>query len=106
MSKIFRKVDLFLEIAVPNLLAGLDANSNMQVLNGHFVWDKNRNHMNEVEAFVHPFKVSRLASNETLAKFCQLLKFQNTNVYIEKLKQLLFIWREMIKEEIFLVFSA
>ena len=106
VSKIFRKVDLFLEIAVPNLLAGLDANSNMQVLNGHFVWDKNRNHMNEAEAFVHPFKVSRLASNETLAKFCQLLKFQNTNVYIEKLKQLLFIWREMIKEEIFLVFSA
>ena len=91
VSKIFRKFDLFLEIAVPNLLAGLDANSNMQVLNGHFVWDKNRTSLNEAEAFAHPFKVSRFVSNETLAKFCQLLKFENTNVYIEKLKQLLFI---------------
>ena len=38
ISSLFRYFDVFLELAVPGILSGLDVNSNMEIISGTYEW--------------------------------------------------------------------
>ena len=81
LSKVFRKYDTFLEIALPNLLAGIESNKSIQIIKGHYDWigvplnfDKYENY----EVFYHPFKLSKLKNDEIGSNYC---KYYLSQVY-------------------------
>jgi hypothetical protein len=62
LSELFRKFNIFLEYAVPFLLAGLDTEKSLQVPNNSYVWTRDISFKNydNVGDFVHPIKLSNV----------------------------------------------
>lgn len=74
LSKAFRKYDTFLEIALPNLLAGIESNTSIQIIKGHYDWvgiPLNFDRYENYEVFYHPFKLSRLKNDEIGSNYCK-----------------------------------
>ncbi|RMZ93959.1 hypothetical protein BpHYR1_019050 [Brachionus plicatilis] len=75
LSGMFRKYDTFLEIAVPNVLAGIERNSSVQIIKGRYVWNGaplNFNDYDRYEVFYHPFKLSKLNRGLVGRDYCKL----------------------------------
>lgn len=75
ISKIFRMHNLFLEIAVPTILAGLDRIDQIEVMEGLYNWSPNPFSFNNDYNFTHyfhSFKLSRLGNMDIRAGFCSL----------------------------------
>ena len=89
MSKLFRKYKVFLEIAVPTLLAGLAPKSNMEIMYGYYAWFEKRMDKN-LDTFIHPVKILKMIATENGTQFCKLLKMENSNIYAENIQQIRF----------------
>ena len=72
ISRLFRKHVIFLEIAVPTILIGLDDDKQPEILNGIYRWHAPFDFLAEysnVMHFAHPFKLSGMKNNP---RFCKL----------------------------------
>jgi hypothetical protein len=62
IGSVFSKHNLFLEIATPNLCAYLDSPANWEILNGRYLWNKDRENLYSLyrptHHFIHPVKLS------------------------------------------------
>ncbi|RNA10035.1 hypothetical protein BpHYR1_001388 [Brachionus plicatilis] len=69
----FRKYDVFLELAVPIVLAGIESNKTLQIMNGHYEWGGAPLRFHQMYSkinFFHPFKLSKLKQKETASNYC------------------------------------
>ena len=89
MSQLFRKYNVFLEIAVPTLLAGLAPSSEIEILYGYYSWDERRNDSN-LDLFIHPVKILKMISTQYGTQFCKLLKIDNSNIYAANIHKIRF----------------
>ena len=73
ISYIFRTHEVFLEIAVPTILLGLDSKNDSQIINGIYRWGRQfgLDEYDKAEYFGHPFKLSGLRNSTNGAKFCK-----------------------------------
>jgi hypothetical protein len=75
LSKIYRRYDVFLETAVPNLLAGLDSNNFTEVVMSGYRWGMKpfdfRTDYNDTFVLNHPFKLSWLKTMRKGEDFCR-----------------------------------
>ena len=88
IASLFRYFDVFLETAVPTILAGLVAHQSAEVMekgfyflpHEKFEFDAHYSSL-EFEHFAHPYKLSRLNSSKERRQFCQYYvndKFENS----------------------------
>ena len=89
MSKLFRKYKVFLEIAVPTLLAGLVPKSDVEIMYGYYAWFEKRMDTN-LDTFIHPVKILKMIATENGTQFCKLLKMENSNIYAENIQKIRF----------------
>lgn len=69
----FRKYNVFLELAVPIILAGIENNKTVQIINGHYEWGGiplNFANMYSRINFFHPFKLSKLKEKTIASNYC------------------------------------
>ena len=75
ISTLFRYFNVFLELAVPGILNGLDANNNMRILNGYYEWSGkelfNSYNYEKIGIFFHPSKLIRYNASALGNKFCE-----------------------------------
>ena len=83
ISQLFRKHNVFLEIAVPTILAGIDEEKSMEIIEGKYFWGKQFDfkHYNSTGTFAHPVKISQ---KENIKPICEILindafKISNSN---------------------------
>ncbi|RNA37623.1 transmembrane (DUF288) [Brachionus plicatilis] len=92
LSKMFRKHNTFLEIAVPNILAGIESNNSIQIMNGHYDWvgvPLNFDRYEKYQVFYHPFKLSKLKYDQIGSNYCKyylsdVFEFENFSKYLKK----------------------
>lgn len=83
ISRLFRKHAIFLEIAVPTILIGLDDDREIEILKGIYRWHASFDFLAEYSNFVHfahSFKLSDMKNN---SRFCQIYiqdKISNTKL--------------------------
>ncbi|CAF0813496.1 unnamed protein product [Brachionus calyciflorus] len=74
INRRMRRYRVFLEIAVPMILAGLDTNKNIQKLNGYYEWNKkplNYDLNYKQIDFFHPFKLSKIDNYNVGRNYCK-----------------------------------
>ena len=76
LSSLFRYFNVFLELAVPGILSGLDSNGNMELLSGTYEWNKrdvfsSYYSYNKIGAFFHPSKLFNYNASYLGRKFCE-----------------------------------
>jgi hypothetical protein len=74
LSNIFRKFEVFLEYAVPFLLAGLDSDMTLQGVNSTYYWGVGfyfENYQN-LGDFIHPAKISSYLNSTLGSRLCTL----------------------------------
>ena len=73
MSHHFRKQGIFLEIAVPTILLGLDSKNDSQIMNGIYRWGIpfGLDDYEKAECFGHPIKLSRIKNSKNGVNFCK-----------------------------------
>ena len=82
MCSIFRKFNLFLELAVPGILSGLDLHSRIQILNGKYNFDYSGDRSLDFSSydtigyFYHPFKYGAYTNSSKGKQFC--------NIYVQE----------------------
>ena len=69
------RFNVFLELAVPGILSGIDLNSNMETLEGTYDWVRagpfNFDNYEKIGLFYHPTKFSQYKASTLGKKFCQ-----------------------------------
>jgi hypothetical protein len=75
IGTLFRYFNVFLELAVPGILNGLDANNNMAILNGQYDWSRkeifNSYDYEKIGTFFHPSKLIFYNASALGTKFCE-----------------------------------
>ena len=72
LSSAFRQFNVFLEIAVPTILAGIEKEDNIYSINATYVWFKqiDMNIYDNLGYFAHPVKISQYYNTTNGAIFC------------------------------------
>ena len=72
-SSLFRRFNVFLEIAVPTILIGIEDEKNMFKINGSYNWSGqiDLNEYDKIGYFGHPVKISQYYKSEKGKIFCQ-----------------------------------
>ena len=84
IASLFRYFDVWLELAVPSILGGLDVNENMEIIRGYFAWHgKDMFNVYDEIDFYHPSKLITYEASSLGNKFCKYFiqdKFDHLNV--------------------------
>jgi hypothetical protein len=72
ISSLFRQFNVFLEIAVPTILAGLESENNIYLINGTYIWFRqiSLNIYDSLGYFAHPVKISKYHNTPYGKIFC------------------------------------
>ena len=84
MSQLFKEYGIFLEIAVPTILIGIDRENDSVLMNGIYKWGVpfDLGEYDKAETFGHPFKLSGIRNNPVGARFCKLFIQEKININI------------------------
>ena len=85
--ELFRKHQVFLEIAVPTILAGIDDENTSQIYSGNYYWGRqfNFSNYNSTQHFAHPMKLNHKYNIKPICeifvrdKYSNLVLNQNTS---------------------------
>ena len=82
ISSLFRQFNIFLEIAVPTILAGIENETNIYLINGSYTWSGqiDINSYDKLGYFAHPVKISQYYNTSNGKRFCDKFvkdKFNN-----------------------------
>ena len=82
ISSLFRQFSVFLEIAVPTILAGIENEKNIYLINGSYIWGDqiDLNSYDKLGYFAHPVKISQYYNTSAGRIFCDKFikeKFNN-----------------------------
>ena len=85
ISNLFRHYNIFLELAVPGILSGLDYNFNMNILNGTYDWSRREIFdsyaYDKIGSFFHPSKLFVYNASLLGNKFCKHFIQDKLNKY-------------------------
>jgi hypothetical protein len=81
IAGLFVKFEVFLEIAVPTILIGLDSGFDAIIMNGVYVWGAEfyLDQYERFEHFAHPYKMSQLRGQSEGVRFCRLYVQEKIN---------------------------
>ena len=75
ISSLYRYFDVFLELAVPGILSGLDVNFNMEIISGTYDWNRAEVFVSysyaKIGLFFHPSKLINYNASAWGYKFCE-----------------------------------
>ena len=73
ISSLFRRFNVFLEIAVPTILAGIEHANNIYKMNASYTWSGqiDLNEYEDLGYFAHPVKISQYYKTEGGKIFCE-----------------------------------
>ncbi|CAF0852096.1 unnamed protein product [Brachionus calyciflorus] len=79
MTNMMRKYGVYLELAVPMLMAGLENNQSVQIMNGHFEWfGRALDFVSLYQKidFYHPFKLSTIVNENPGKQYCKFYLYE------------------------------